>query len=587
MMTRKQLALAIAATLVGGILAGGSVRATELQDGVAAGDVTQRTGVLWARAGAAGRMRFELSRNPDLSKPNVFNRIVTDPMKPAKVSLFGLRPGTTYYYRATDADGNSSRGRFETAPPVCADNGVRFGVSGDWRPELAPYPSVVNVPERQLDFFVGLGDSIYAENLSDPSVPAAATLSEYRAKHSQVLSGHFGPNAWRAARGATALLATVDDHEVINDYAGGAAPASDPRFDASGAYINETQRYRDGIQAFLEYMPVRELRYGNTGDPRTAGKPKLYRVRHYGNAAMVALLDSRSFRDALLPPVGNLNDPQQVGAFLAASFDPSRTLLGAAQLADLKRDLEIAQAAGVVWKFVMLPEPVQNLGVLAASDRYEGYAAERSELLRFVDERGIDNVVFVTADIHGTLVNNLSYQHTAFAPQIPLQAWEISTGAVAFDQPFGQTVVGLAAGLGLVTPQQKAFYDSLPIAPDADAIPNDKDDFLTATVDPQLGLLGYDTLGLAGSPIDARLEAGDYVTAHQYGWSEFEIDAATKELLVTTWGIPPYSQAELAADPATVTARTPVATSRFRVQPVHTPGKLQAFKQLFCGLLVQ
>jgi hypothetical protein len=300
---------------------------------------------------------------------------------------------------------------------------------------------------------------------------------------------------------------------------------------------------------------------------------------------MVAVLDARSFRDAPLPPVADINDPQQVGAFLAASFEPSRTMLGAAQLAELKRDLAIAQAAGVAWKFVMIPEPVQNLGVLAASDRYEGYASERSEILRFVHERGIDNVVFVTADIHGTLVNNLTYQQAPFAPQIPLTAWEISTGAAAFDAPFGQTVVGLATGLGLVTPPQKAFYDSLPVAPDADAVPNDKDDFLRALIDPQLRQLGYDPLGLANSPVPATLESGDDVAAHAYGWTEFEVDRATRELVVTTWGIAPYSLAELTADPAGVAARTPVVTSRFRVQP-QLPARRAPFQRLLCGLLV-
>jgi len=59
-----------------------------------------------------------------------------------------------------------------------------------------------------------------------------------------------------------------------------------------------------------------------------------------------------------------------------------------------------AQADNVVWKFIAIPEPIQNLGILIASDRYEGYAAERSELLRFIDENNIKNVVFISADIH-------------------------------------------------------------------------------------------------------------------------------------------------------------------------------------------
>lgn len=37
---------------------------------------------------------------------------------------------------------------------------MTFTVSGG---DLAPYPSVANIPGRDLDFFVMLGDSIYAD----------------------------------------------------------------------------------------------------------------------------------------------------------------------------------------------------------------------------------------------------------------------------------------------------------------------------------------------------------------------------------------------------------------------------------------
>lgn len=560
-MSDRGLAFACAA-----ILASPSAIAAELPNGVAAGDVTSGSGVLWARAAVAGKLRFDLSRRADFSGASAYLRVVQDPAVPAKVTLSGLKPGRTYYYRATDAAGNRSAGIFRTPEPACADSGFRMGVSGDWRPELRPYPAISNVPERDLDVFVMLGDTIYAENYSEPE-PTASTLEQYRAKHEQTLAPAFGLNTWPAARASTAVLATIDDHEVINDFAGGASPASDADFDQTGRFINETARYRAGIQAFRDYMPVRELKYGHTGDPRTQGKPRLYRARAYGNAAAVFVLDARSFRDQALPPVQDFNDPQQVGTFLAASFDPSRTMLGRAQVEDLKRGLLLAEQAGITWKFVAVPEPIQNLGLLAAADRFEGYAAERTALLGFIEQSGIRNVLFVTADIHGTITNNLTYQTGPFTPQRPLPSLEVSTGAVAFSEPFGQTVIGLAAGLGLVTPGQKAFYDTLPIAPDADLFPNDKDDFLRAVIDQQLLAFGYDPLGLLNSPLPATLEAGDDVAAHTYGWTEFEVDPATRDLVVTTYGIPPYSLGQLRADPAGVTGRVPAVTSRIRVQP--------------------
>jgi hypothetical protein len=52
-------------------------------------------------------------------------------------------------------------------------------------------------------------------------------------------------------------------------------------------------------------------------------------------------------------------------------------MLGNPQLERLEADLLAAQDDGIVWKFVMVPEPIQNLGPVGAADRFEGYAAER------------------------------------------------------------------------------------------------------------------------------------------------------------------------------------------------------------------
>jgi len=559
------VAASVAAVLFAVGLAGPS-RAAELPNGVAAGDVTGESGVLWARAEKTGRMRFEISGRADLKGAKKYNVTVSNTTVPAKVKVDDLDPGRTYYYRATDAAGNSSVGRFRTPPRECTNTAVRFGVSGDWRGELAPYPSIRNVPQRNLDFFIEHGDTIYAERYSGPPEPAARTLPEYRARHDEVMSTRFGLNTWRDLRGSTAILATIDDHEVINDFAGGAPPSSNPAdFDQTGAYINETDRYKAGLRAFQEYMPIADRRYGETGDPRTAKKPKLFRSRTYGNAAAVIVLDNRSFRDQELVPA-NLGSPADVGRFLVQSFDPSRTMLGAAQLNDLKAKLLRAQQRGVVWKFVLTPEPIQNLGVLIAEDRYEGYAAERTQILKFVTDNHIDNVVFVTADIHGTLVNNVTYQMGPGQPQIPTGTFEISTGAVAFEEPFGPTVAGLAAQLGFITPLQKAYYDSLPAYPGLG-----KDNFIEQLVNGQVTQLGYDPVGLNNSNIQVSSSAGGYVATHIYGWTEFNVDRDSKSLTVTTYGIPSYTYDQLQANTAAVVGSQPAVWQSFSVLPVIGP----------------
>ena len=444
---------------------------------------------------------------------------------------------------------------------------MKFGVSGDWRGELAPYPAINNADTANLKFFVQLGDTIYADvpspGLKDSKgveIPQATTLEDYRAKHSEVYGLRYGQNTWGDLRASTSILTTIDDNEVYNDFAG---------MSPSGTGLtNDNPFYENGLQAFQEYNPISDQFYSQTGDSRIDGERKLYRYNTYGSDAATFVLDARSFRDTELPPVTNPGDLTQVGNFLAQSFNPNRTLLGRPQVEDLKKDLLRASNSGITWKFIMLSGPIQNLGVAAASDRYEGYAAERTELLKFIDDNKIKNVVFVTADFHGTIVNNLTYQTAPGQAQIPTNTWEIITGSVAYDAPFGPTVAGL-----FLTPQQKAFYDSLPTTSDGDSVVNDKDDFIKQAINNGLQPFGYDPIGLNNNLsqvdglINSKLLQGDYIATHTYGWTEFNINPTTQKLTVTTYGIKPYTEAELVADPNAIINLQPQIVSQFEVEP--------------------
>jgi phosphodiesterase/alkaline phosphatase D-like protein len=559
--------------------------------GIASGDTSQTSTVLWAQSSLTGPVRFEYSTDPDFEYVFGYNTAnVTDPNQPVKIGFGGLTPGQTYYYRATDAAGAVKTGQFKTAHAIDQPAGFRFGVSGDWRGELSPYPAIRNASDRNLELFVLHGDTIYSDFESPilPGVKQAKTVDQFRLKYSEVYGERYGLNTWGDLRAKTSVLATIDDHEVTDNFEGGedlarVSPEEQALYGASSGLVNDSPLYDNGLQAFQDYHPIQDRFYGQTGDLRTAGERQLYRYNTYGKDAATFILDARSFRDAELPAVINLSDPQQVGTFLARSFDRDpvtgqptsrRTLLGQQQLSDLKRDLLQAEQAGVTWKFVMIPEPTQNLGVLAAGDRYEGYAAERTELLKFIKDQGIGNVVFVAADIHGTVVNNLTYQLGPGQPQVATNAFEITTGSVAFDAPFGPTVAELGAQVGLLTAEQKRIYDALPVANDTDSLVNDKDDFIKQIVNGGLSSLGYDPVGLntnlpqADGLIQANLLKGDYVATHTYGWTEFDIDQRTQKLTVTTYGINSYSEAELLKNPGAITGLMPTVVSQFEVLPV-------------------
>ncbi len=535
--------------------------------GVASGDTSQNATTLLANTDVAGNVFFEVSTDSGFSNIVSTANAAAGALVPAKTGIGGLNAGTRYYYRATDAAGNSRVGQFKTAKPTGAFGGFRMGVSGDWRGELAPYPAARNAAGRDLDTWVSLGDTIYAD-VASPAVPVpqATTMDEFRLKHREVYSNRFGLNTLGDIRESTSLILAIDDHEVTNDFQGGAHPSSDPRFAGqSGNFINETQLYRNGLQAVHEYNPIESRVYTGTGDARLENKPKLYRENQYGKNAVVLTTDARSFRDQGLPPA-NLADPASVGNFLATSLLADRTMLGRQQTADLKADLLEAQNNGTVWKFVNIPEPIQNLGPLGASDRFEGYARERNDILRFIDQNNIQNVVFIAADIHGTLVNNLNYQNVLGGPQISSGAFEITTGSVAYDAPFGPTVVDIAASQGLLSQADRDLYFSLPLPQREGFIQN----LINATIQP----FGYDSLGLQGSDIPATLLQGQYTATSTFGWTEFDVDPTTLALTVTTWGILPYTEAELLANPSLITGREPFIVSQFRVDAVPAPSAL-------------
>ncbi len=558
-----------------------------LPNGISSGDTTQTSTILWTRSAVLGGVRFQVFDE----ESEVVDETVTvdDIEKPAKLLVDHLKPSEKYQFKVTSPDGKSLKGNFKTAMESNAHKALSFGVSGDWRGELAPYPALKNIDGKNLDFFVKLGDTIYAD-IASPAAPQGQvrTLAEYRAKHEEVYASHNGINSFAKLQRNVSIFSTIDDHEVINDFAGGATASTDPRFAETQGLINQAPLYNNGLQAFVEYNAIGDQRYPRVGDALTDGRPDLYRAQRYGLTAGIYILDARSFRNQELSGVGNISDPAQIGEFIARSFDAGKTqtrsMLGRKQLDRLKSDLLAAQRDGVIWKFVAVPEPIQNLGILGASDRFEGYASERSELLGFIDEQAIKNVVFISADIHGSIINDLTYQKRADvlsvlartgnpleAPQRATSAFEVTTGSVAFEPAFGDAVTGLLT----FVPGGKAILDQLLASVNVTNL----DEFKTlpitvkntamqGLINQQLTSLGYTPIGLQDNPlIKAQLKQGGNIALFSFGWTRFDIDSIRHALKITTYGIAPYTTENLATNSAEVIARSPKIVSQVVVTP--------------------
>jgi hypothetical protein len=75
-------------------------------------------------------------------------------------------------------------------------------------------------------------------------------------------------------------------------------------------------------------------------------------------------------------------------------------------------------------------------------------------------------------------------------------------------------------------------------------------------------------LGLQDSnEIHATLTQGTYTAVFNFGWTQFDIDADTHALTVTTYGIDAYNEAQLNADPEAIVVQTPRIMGQFVVSP--------------------
>jgi len=428
------------------LLAAAPASQVEFLEGVASGEVTHQSAVLWTRASQATAIKVEVFDNDELEPPKVFQQTVrTTPGSDltAKVIATGLDPETRYWYQWRRGNQRSRVGTFRTAPDPSEVEDVRFTFSGDSDGSLlngAPFFNHFEVLDavraEESDFFVYLGDLIYSDSFvrTLAGMGPAVSLDEYRA-------------TWRLNRGFATLrnlLAALpiftiwDDHEVLNDY--------------DGQTVDPT-RYANGRQAYFEYLPTAEVNLPE--DPVCAGDP-LFKVFHYGAAMDMIVLDERSCRSAdvadvcqgdlaptLPAPLRGLAGlpPAPPAGCLQALNDPTRTMLGPVQKQAFKDALATSTAK---FKVVISGEPIQQFWALPY-DRFEGYAAERAELLDFIRTSGIQNVVFLSTDIHANLVNQVVVD-TFTAPQ-PV-ATEFVTGPIARNT-FAANVVSVAGPAGL------------------------------------------------------------------------------------------------------------------------------------------
>lgn len=237
---------------------------TGLSLGYAAGDITPTGALLWLRAESNRPVSIQYGKDPALKE---FSS--TGPVTPsgehdftAKLLLEGLEPGTTYYYRAmVPRKKPGPIARFVTAPRPEDLADVTFAFSGDTRESYKPFSIMDSIRKTKPDFFLHLGDTIYADKEG-----MASRLPQFWAKYR---NNRDDPHTQRLFS-ETSLYVTWDDHEVSDNYnpANPLAPI--------------------GRRAFFEYWPVRQ----DSKEPE-----RVYRSFRWGKAVELFILDTRQYRD--------------------------------------------------------------------------------------------------------------------------------------------------------------------------------------------------------------------------------------------------------------------------------------------------
>ncbi|MDO4909040.1 MAG: alkaline phosphatase D family protein [Corynebacterium sp.] len=425
--------------------AGAEEAFSPFQHGIAAGDPWPQSIILWTRVttspedtpgsekGILTNLTYEVSPTPQFSQIVSTGPAQALPERDSTVHVEagGLAPYTEYWYRFRISDGAyagqySPVGKFKTAP-AAGQNPGRFRAAllscANW--ESGYFHAYRDLAQRgDIELAIHVGDYIYEYQTGEycgkygvirEHVPTntLVTLKDFRQRYGHY---HTDPDL-QAAHAACAWTVTWDDHEISND-----AWSEGSEFIHDAATMQA--RRQAALTAYLEWLPLRANAFSEGGH--------VYRNLRFGDLFELDLLDLRSYRSA--------------PAEWKEAYNPDRTIMGQEQFQWLENQL---CSSNTVWNIVGNPvmmAPIlmpavdrkwtQGLydligfpldGLPYNTDQWDGFPVERQRLLEFIRDQKLNNVVFITGDIH-----------TSWSSEIPIIPGEYvpgTTNAVEFVGP--------------------------------------------------------------------------------------------------------------------------------------------------------
>ncbi|GAA4099410.1 MULTISPECIES: alkaline phosphatase D family protein [Actinomadura] len=411
---------AAAVVLGTGVLGGESANAFTLRKdnpftlGVASGDPSSDGFVLWTRLapepfaadGKGGmpdrsvRVEYEVARDERFRQVVRRGAAVATPELGHSVhpEIHGLAPDREYFYRFRAGGEISPVGRTRTFPVAAANpRELDFAFASCQAWQDGYYTAYDHMAAEDLDLVVHLGDYIYEYEIKNNNKRGVTVPEQFGTETFDLARYRLQYSLYKAeaplqkAHARFPFIHTLDDHEVVNDWAKdtvlmGRNPNPDPAAFA--------RRKAAAFQAFYENLPLRRAQLPSGPHIR------VHRRLAYGRLADITMIDTRGSRDIQACSYGNGTGRTKA---CQERFDTDRTILGADQKRWLLDGLSSSRAR---WQILGNQVPMletdwdPGTGKDVWVDPWDGYVADRNEILAAVQERDVRNLVVITGDRH-------------------------------------------------------------------------------------------------------------------------------------------------------------------------------------------
>ena len=372
--------------------------------GVASGDPLSDRVIIWTRVTpttpAAITVSWQMASDSLFAHVVNSGSVTTDSNSDytVKVDVTGLTANTWYYYRFRSGSVYSITGRTKTLPTGSTDS-VRLAVFSCSDFEAGYFNAYNDIACRNdISAVIHLGDWYYEymaggsgasgdTSRFHPLTRDAYLLGDYRLWHSQ----YKLDQDLRAMLEQYPLISVWDDHESANNsWAYGAQNHSTA---TQGSW---EVRKNAAKQAYFEWMPIRSIAPDND--------TIIHRNFKFGNLINLVMLDTRlEARDSSL---GSL-----ISTTNAYMTDTNRQMLGPVQLAWMKTQLsDTSTRWKVIGNQVMIAPLTLNIILttdVLNGDQWDGYPAERNRVFNYISQNRINDVVFLSGDIHSSWADDL------------------------------------------------------------------------------------------------------------------------------------------------------------------------------------